>query len=156
VGPAKITVRENEDPVIDDNKSRRKINVTSISGVFDWIDATYDYIERVQQGEHTRPEINGFTYKIRYNEEFHYPEGIRLSTGYIEPVLGGNYYTATITDFTPSGWAEKKARKLLEYERYKLLGKRRSVEVETLFGQIKGNQGYRRFLLRGNTKGIVE
>jgi hypothetical protein len=51
---------------------------------------------------------------------------------------------------------KKKAGKLLEDGRYKLLGKRRPVEVETVFGQLKGNQGYRRFLLRGNAKAAVE
>jgi hypothetical protein len=36
------------------------------------------------------------------------------------------------------------------------LRKRRSVEVETVFGQVKGNQGYRRFLLRGMAKVTTE
>ncbi|MDR2782231.1 MAG: transposase, partial [Treponema sp.] len=36
------------------------------------------------------------------------------------------------------------------------LRKQRSVEVETVFGQIKGNRGYRRFLLRGNAKVSAE
>jgi hypothetical protein len=101
VGPAKITVQENEDPVIDDNKSRRKINVTSISVAFDGIDATYDYIERVQQGEYTRPEIHMFTYIIRYNEEYHYPEKMSFSPWCVDPGFGGGGYTATITDFMP-------------------------------------------------------
>jgi hypothetical protein len=30
------------------------------------------------------------------------------------------------------------------------------VEVETVFGQVKGNQGYRRFLLRGTAKVTTE
>lgn len=38
----------------------------------------------------------------------------------------------------------------------KALRKRRSVEVETVFGQIKGNHGFRRFLLRGMKKVSVE
>jgi hypothetical protein len=45
-----------------------------------------------------------------------------------------------------------KAKRILEDERYEGLRKQRSVEVETVFGQIKGNQGYRRFLLRGTAK----
>jgi transposase len=49
-----------------------------------------------------------------------------------------------------------KAMKILEDERYKPLRKQRSVEVETVFGQIKGNQGYRRFLLRGMSKVSTE
>jgi hypothetical protein len=47
---------------------------------------------------------------------------------------------------------KRKARRVLEDERYAELRKQRSVEVETVFGQIKGNQGYRRFLLRGMAK----
>jgi hypothetical protein len=34
--------------------------------------------------------------------------------------------------------------------------KQRPVEVETVFGQLKGNQGYRRFLLRGTAKVSTE
>ena len=49
-----------------------------------------------------------------------------------------------------------KARRTLEDERYVELRKQRSVEVETVFGQIKGNQGYRRFLLRGTAKVSTE
>ena len=49
-----------------------------------------------------------------------------------------------------------KARQTLEDEHYAELRKQRSVEVETVFGQIKGNQGYRRFLLRGTAKVSAE
>jgi transposase len=51
---------------------------------------------------------------------------------------------------------KNKARKVLESEEYKELRKQPSVEVETVFGQIKGNQGYRRFLLRGMSKVATE
>jgi hypothetical protein len=51
---------------------------------------------------------------------------------------------------------KRKAKRILEDERYKELRKQRSVEVETVFGQLKGNQGYRRFLLRGNAKVATE
>jgi hypothetical protein len=36
------------------------------------------------------------------------------------------------------------------------LRKRRSAEVETVFGRIKGNQGYRRSLHRGTAKVLTE
>jgi hypothetical protein len=49
-----------------------------------------------------------------------------------------------------------KARRVLKDERYVELRKQRSVEVETVFGQIKGNQSYRRFLLRGIAKVSTE
>ncbi|GHT80164.1 hypothetical protein FACS1894130_10920 [Spirochaetia bacterium] len=48
------------------------------------------------------------------------------------------------------------ARKTLEEEQYQILRKQRAVEVETVFGQIKGNQGFRRFLLRGTAKVSAE
>jgi len=51
---------------------------------------------------------------------------------------------------------KRKAQRILEDVRYKELRKQRSVEVETVFGQIKGNQGYRRFLLRGTDKVSTE
>ena len=38
----------------------------------------------------------------------------------------------------------------------KKLRKRRAVEVETVFGQVKGNHGFRRFRLRGKRKVAVE
>jgi transposase len=51
---------------------------------------------------------------------------------------------------------KKKALRVLEDEHYKELRKQRSVEVETVFGQIKWNQEYRRFLLRGTSKVSTE
>ena len=51
---------------------------------------------------------------------------------------------------------KNKAKRILNDERYVELKKQRSVEVETVFGQIKGNQGYRRFLLRGTAKVSTE
>jgi hypothetical protein len=47
-----------------------------------------------------------------------------------------------------------KARRALEH--HEELRKQRSVAVETVFGQLKGNQGYRRFLLRGTAKVSTE
>jgi transposase len=51
---------------------------------------------------------------------------------------------------------KRKARRVLEDEKYVELRKQRSVEIETVFGQIKGNLGYRRFLLRGTAKVSAE
>ena len=51
---------------------------------------------------------------------------------------------------------KRKAKRVLEDGRYMELRKQRSVEVETVFGQIKGNQGFRRFLLRGTAKVSTE
>jgi hypothetical protein len=51
---------------------------------------------------------------------------------------------------------KRKAKKTLQDERYTPLEKQRSAEVETVFGQLKGNQGFRRFLLRGTAKVSTE
>lgn len=45
-----------------------------------------------------------------------------------------------------------KARELLETDIGKIYRKRRSIEVETVFGDIKRNRGFRRFSLRGIKK----
>lgn len=51
-------------------------------------------------------------------------------------------------------WLEQKSKvkNLLATDEYKKLMKKRSTECETLFGQIKGNQKFRRFNLRGKEK----
>jgi len=51
---------------------------------------------------------------------------------------------------------KRKAQRVLEDEYYQELRKQRAVEVETVFGQLKENQGYRRFLLRGTAKVSTE
>ena len=59
--------------------------------------------------------------------------------------------------FNTENWkydAEQKAKvkELLSSEEYKTLMKKRSAECETVFGQTKGNLGFRRFHLRGKEK----
>jgi hypothetical protein len=51
---------------------------------------------------------------------------------------------------------KEQAKALLADEENRKIMKQRSVEVETVFGQIKGNQSYRRFLLRGLKKVTTE
>ena len=48
------------------------------------------------------------------------------------------------------------AQRTLQDELYARLRKQGPVEVEPVFGQLKGNQGYRRFLLRGMEKVSTE
>jgi len=52
--------------------------------------------------------------------------------------------------------AKQKARDLLLSEEGKELTTRRMTEVESVFGQIKQNRGFRRFLLRGLSKVTLE
>lgn len=51
-------------------------------------------------------------------------------------------------------WLEQKSKvkNLLATDEYKKLMKKRSTECETVFGQIKANQKFRRFHLRGSKK----
>ena len=51
---------------------------------------------------------------------------------------------------------KKQVNELLDKEENKKIMKRRSVECETVFGQIKGNQHFRRFHVRGREKVGVE
>ncbi|MDR0630323.1 MAG: transposase [Treponema sp.] len=53
-------------------------------------------------------------------------------------------------------WQRLKATSWRALEKQEDLRKRRSVEVERVFGQIKGRQGCRRFLLRGKAKVSAE
>ena len=55
-------------------------------------------------------------------------------------------------------WLEQKAKvkELLSSEEYKTLMKKPSTECETVFGQTKGNLGFRRFHLRGKEKVGIE
>ena len=52
--------------------------------------------------------------------------------------------------------AKVKEKELLSSEEYKTLMKKRSTECETVFGQTKGNLGFRRFHLRGKEKVGIE
>ena len=49
-----------------------------------------------------------------------------------------------------------KVKELLSTDEYNQLMKKRSTECETVFGQIKGNQNFRRFYLRGMKKVGIE
>jgi len=49
-----------------------------------------------------------------------------------------------------------KARERLRSEEGRALSVRRMVEVESVFGQMKNNRGFRRFLLRGLPKVSLE
>ena len=50
----------------------------------------------------------------------------------------------------------QQARDRLNSEEGRVLRSRRSVEVETVFGRLKQNWGFRRFLLRGTEKVSTE
>ncbi|MFX3661614.1 MAG: transposase [Ectobacillus sp.] len=51
---------------------------------------------------------------------------------------------------------KKKGRERLESERGQALYRQRKIDIEGVFGQIKQNRGFRRFVLRGLPKTSVE
>ncbi|WP_235949820.1 transposase [Paenibacillus apii] len=53
-------------------------------------------------------------------------------------------------------WYQKQARELLQSEEGYALAVRRMTEPESVYGQVKNNRGYRRFLLRGMEKVTLE
>jgi len=65
-------------------------------------------------------------------------------------------YNRTIEINTRLNELRAKARANLDSEKGKLLRSRRPVEVESVFGHIKHNRGFRRFLLRGIDKVSME
>ena len=50
----------------------------------------------------------------------------------------------------------RRARELLNSEKGSYHRSRRGVDVESVFGNIKHNKGFRRFSLRGEEKALVE
>ena len=63
----------------------------------------------------------------------------------IGAILGIQFITGSVEQ-------KAKVKELLSSEEYKTLMKKRSTECETVFGQTKGNLGFRRFHLRGKEK----
>jgi hypothetical protein len=62
-----------------------------------------------------------------------------------------------MTAFSPKLWKlQRKARRRLDSGPGHRLYKRRGHEVETVFGQIKSNQGFKQFLLRGKKRVSTE
>jgi hypothetical protein len=100
IGPVKITIKENESPVIENsNQYHNYVIVENISEIYDFVNGTFDFIESVQNGTYDGHRIRSITLNITYNTQYHYPTKVNLSTGYVESIDGGAYYTLNITDF---------------------------------------------------------
>ena len=68
----------------------------SISDVYENIALDFaEHSEQINQGK-----VKGVAVKIKYNNEYHYPEEVIYSVGYNENMYGGYYYTLKISDFT--------------------------------------------------------
>jgi hypothetical protein len=100
VGPIMITIKENEVPVIENsNQYNKYIIAENIPEIYDFINGTIDFIESVKNGTYTGHKIRSVSLDIIYDNNYHYPKEVNLSTGYVEPVNGGAYYTLKITEF---------------------------------------------------------
>jgi hypothetical protein len=101
IGPVKITIRENEDPIIENPNQYNEIIAENIPQIYDFINGTFDFIETVKNGTYDGFKIISLTLQISYNFQYHYPKEVNFSEGYAEPVYGGGYYTLKITEFIP-------------------------------------------------------
>jgi hypothetical protein len=103
IGPVKITIRENEMPVIEnqDQDQHNDIIAENISEIYDFINGTFGFIETVKNGTYNGPKIKTLALNITYNTQYHYPKEVDFSEGYVESVVGGGYYTLRRTEFKP-------------------------------------------------------
>jgi len=91
---------EDEAPVIENlNQFDNYIIAENISEIYNFINKTFDFIESVQNGTYDGHKIRSITLIITYNTQYHYPTRVDLSTGYVESIDGGVYYTLNITEF---------------------------------------------------------
>jgi hypothetical protein len=63
------------------------------------VSRAFDFIESVQNGTYDGHRIRSITLNITYNTQYHYPTKVYLSTGYVESIDGGEYYSLNITEF---------------------------------------------------------
>lgn len=69
-----------------------------ISGIYETIEHSFDNMKENVAGNEDS-NVAGMTLKIKYNKDFNYPEEIKYSVDYYEPVDGGGGYTLTISNF---------------------------------------------------------
>jgi hypothetical protein len=96
-GPIRITINEKEGPVIE-NKDQDVLFKT-ISEIYDFLSRTFDFIESVENGTYDGYKIKILTLNITYNGEYHYPQQLDYSEGYVEAIDGGGYYRLKINEF---------------------------------------------------------
>jgi hypothetical protein len=103
VGPIRITITENNPPegenINPDGGQFSEEDIQDISGIYERIRSTFEFIERVKNGNYDGPKINLLVLDIKYDAQYHYPREVNFSEGYEEAVDGGGYYTLKIKDF---------------------------------------------------------
>jgi hypothetical protein len=100
VGPVKIEIKGNETSIIKSLNDDRII-AENMTEIYEFINSTFEFIERIKNGDYDGFKIRSLTLNIKYNRQYHYPVEVNFSEGYIEDIVGGGYYTLKITEFTP-------------------------------------------------------
>jgi hypothetical protein len=102
-GPFTITVRENEESVVEwEGRHADGLVFRNIAELYGYINGAFEIVDNIKNGTHEGPEIRSMKLDITYNTQYHYPTEANLSTGYAENIVGGMLdYTLLITDFTP-------------------------------------------------------
>jgi hypothetical protein len=100
VGPIEITIKENENPVIENqDQYNQDVRFKNISEIYDFLNGTFYFIESVKNGTYDGYKIKVLTLIITYNSQYHYPQEVNFSEGYVEAIDGGGYYRLKIKEF---------------------------------------------------------
>ena len=97
-GFTKITIKKNEETIIE-NQYNQDVPFKSIADIYDFLSGTFDFIESVKNGTYDGFEIKSLTLNITYNSQYHYPQEVDFSEGYVETIDGGGYYNLKIKGF---------------------------------------------------------
>jgi hypothetical protein len=99
-GPVKITIRDSVPLIIENlNEHNDSIIAQNITGIYEFINSTFDFIESVRNGTYNGFKIKNLTLTIKYNKQYHYPTEVDFFEDYEEIVDGGGYYTLKISNF---------------------------------------------------------
>lgn len=101
VGPVKIIIREDEEPIIvNQNLYNDYIVAENISEIYNLITDDFDYMESIKNGTNHVSNIRSVTMDITYNNQYHYPIKVSMSTEYNgEPIDGGGFTNLKIIGF---------------------------------------------------------
>jgi hypothetical protein len=100
-GPFTVTVRENEEPVIEtEGRHADNLAFKDIFEYYDYISESFDFIESLRNGTDDGPKVRSVKLNITYNSQFHYPEEAEMSIEYVENIAGGmRRYTLQMMSF---------------------------------------------------------
>jgi hypothetical protein len=89
-GPVKVTVRENEPPVVENLNSHGNGNTyDSTPDIYNRVKSTFEFIESVKNDTYDGHKINSLTLNITHDDQYHYPKKVNFSESYEETIDGG-------------------------------------------------------------------